>query len=296
MGDRASLPKRRGGGQGEQDMGAAEKKTTSEGQAVSGPKVEKSLIYPHRSYRIFAVGGKRQMLGEFLLLSLPFIIAVYFLFPLLTLVNCHNAYQLLSTIIPTDFLIIMKQEYMWTHLFLMNLPGSFPSRDFAVINLIVAFALIILAPHTPKLPKSIGIWFAFISLIHLVSAAFFIIMPDRFPYNIQTFSELYVKTEVSMWFIIPLLLSLSMLPLPTTKAKKFFVILFILLLDIILGIVRYVLFLYILNQYSFIYMALMFFAFGPLIDFLYSVVSYCLFVSYIAKEVKEEMELWNWSY
>ncbi|MCP4606603.1 MAG: hypothetical protein GY847_39855 [Proteobacteria bacterium] len=265
-------------------------------QTKTATNIEKRFIFPHRAYRIFPSIRPRWLALELLGFIFPFTIAIYYGFPWMTLIACHNAYQLLSITFSVDFLVILSQSHIGQALHIIQSPGAYPTRDFAMINAIVALTIIILSPRIRKIPKAVGVWLAFIGFIHLISSAFFIVMPERFPYSVQTFSELYMKTEVSMWFMIPFLLAFSVVPLKTSRVRKLLLILIVLMMDIILGIVRYILFLYILGKFSFIYMALMFFAFGPLVDAMYMVVYYSLFVSYIAAELKEEKKLWNWLY
>jgi len=257
---------------------------------------EKRVIHPHRSYRKLVEVSNRVLLFEFLILSLPMTIAIYFLYPLLTYLNCYNAYFLLSGVIPEEFIRIQQVPYLGQVLYILSIPGSYPTSQFAFITAIVSLLILLIVPQTKLLPKSISMWIAFFLFINLVSSVFFMLIPHLFPYTVSVFSDLYMKTEVSMWIILPPLLAISVLPLPSRLLSKFFLIAMILLLDIILGIVRYVFFMYMLNKYSFLFMAVMFFSFGPLIDFLYAVATYSIYVSYVSQKIKRKLKLWKWSY
>ena len=63
------------------------------------------------------------------------------------------------------------------------------------------------------------------------------------------------------------------------------------------GIIRYILFLYILQRFSVLYMALMFFVFGPFFDFLYLVGIYSIFMNKMIElyESQAGKDEWLWS-
>lgn len=257
---------------------------------------EKLIIHPHRSYRKLIDVSNGVLLFEFLILSVPLTVMVYFLYPFLTHINCVNANYLLAGIIPEDFIRIHEVPYLGQVVHILSIPGSYPTANFSFITAIVSLLILLILPRTKLLPKSISMWITFFLFINLVSAVFFMLVPHLFPYTVDVFSDLYMKTEVSMWLILSPLLAVSVLPLPSRLISKFFLILGILLLDIVLGIVRYAFFLYMLNKYSFLFMAVMFFSFGPLVDFLYAVATYSIYVSYVSKKIKKELKLWKWSY
>ena len=155
---------------------------------------------------------------------------------------------------------------------------------------------IFLVPLIKKIPKPIGFWIIFISLINLISSLFFLFFADKFPYSLTIFSELYIKTEIAMWLLIPALLTLALVPLPSNILAKFTVITITLAYSIIFGCVRYTVFLYVLRQFSYLFMAMLFFIFGPLMDSIYIVAIYSFYVSILAKKIKGDVKVWKWLY
>jgi hypothetical protein len=105
-----------------------------------------------------------------------------------------------------------------------------------------------------------------------------------------------MRTEISIWLFIPVIMGASLLPLPSSKISKFMAILFSLLYGVIFGVVRYVLFVEILARFSYIFMAVLFFCFGPFIDFIVVVGVYAFYVSLISKKINQDLKVWNWSY
>jgi hypothetical protein len=99
-----------------------------------------------------------------------------------------------------------------------------------------------------------------------------------------------------MWLFIPLILGMAFLPLPASIFPKLLLIAFALIYSVIFGTLRYIIFLFIISKFSVIYMALLFFAFGPLIDFVYIVGIYCFYTSKLAKNLKGSETVWKWLY
>jgi len=258
--------------------------------------VEKNFIYPHRSYRKLTEASRFSILFQFIVLTAPFMAAIYLLFPYITYLNCYNAYYLLSSVIPPEYIRILQTEYLGQDLYLLSLPGSFPTLEFSFGAALVSFLVLLLLPNLGFIPRAIGVYLALVAFINLASAIFFVYVPDLFPYSTLTFSILYHKTNVSMLFMVPPIVAVSILPLPTGIWNKIGLIFLILLFNIFLNFLRYAAFLYILSKFSFIFMAVLFLSFGPLLDFIYAVVMYSIFITGVSKKIKKDMQLWKWSY
>jgi hypothetical protein len=140
-------------------------------------------------------------------------------------------------------------------------------------------------------------WIIFISSINLISSIFFMLTPSIFPYDMENFSELYVKTEVAIWFFVPVVMGITLLLLPSSIISMFSIAVLTLLYSIVFGILRYIVFLYVLKMFSYIFMPLLFFAFGHFMDFTYMVGIYALYSSVIARKMNNRVEVgaWKWS-
>lgn len=99
-----------------------------------------------------------------------------------------------------------------------------------------------------------------------------------------------------MWLFIPFILGLAVLLLPAPFFSKLTLIFFTIIYSIVFGTLRYIIFLFIVSKFSVIYMALLFFAFGPLIDFIYIVGIYSFYSNRLAKTLKNNETVWKWSY
>lgn len=202
------------------------------------------------------------------------------------------AKDILSPYLSVSDINILQKSFVNT-VYIIDMPGRYPSMIFSVSLLVVSLLIIFLVSKT-KLPSPIVIWIIYSSLINLVSSVVFILRPEIFPYIIAEFSELYIKTEVIIWLFIPLLMGMAFSPLPSNIFTKTSVVVLTVIYSMVLGILRYVAFLYILTKFSYIFMAILFFAFGPLMDFIYIVGLYSLYVSNYASKIGKDLRIWKW--
>ena len=175
------------------------------------------------------------------------------------------------------------------------MPGKFPSPVFSFLLFLVSLAVIFNLNKT-RLIKPVVIWGIYVSIINFISAAFFILWPDLFPYGIGTFSELYMKAQVVIWLFVPLLMGAALSSLPSNVFSKIGVTAFTLVYSLIFSAVRYVVFIYVLAKFSFVFMPVMFFVFGPLMDFVYMVSIYSIYVSSFAHKIGKDLRIWKWSF
>ncbi len=172
----------------------------------------------------------------------------------------------------------------------------FPGTRLALWNFLAGVLVIGIAPHLRRLWKPLRIYLVYLALLNSTSAAFFLIWPERFPYNVAEFSQLYMGTQLGIWFMIPLVMGLVLLPVPSPAGEKMLVILATGLWGLVFGVLRYASFLYIFDNGSVIYMAAMFFALGPFLDFVYMVAIYSIYLNLVALRVQDANRMWRWSF
>jgi hypothetical protein len=257
-------------------------------------KTAKSIILYHRSYR--KVSGSPGIFAlEFLLFALPLSILVVYHFPELTRAMSHIAQTVLVPYFPRDVLTIVQVPYINMQVFFVDLPSVHPSRVFSSVNAAVSLALLVLLPRI-KHAKHVFIFLVAIAFIHTVSSLFFTFFPYRFPYQAVDYSELYVKQQIGIWFFVPIIMGLAILPLPSTVSSKIVTLGAACCYSVIFGTVRYVVFLYILTKTTILSMAILFFVLGPLVDFVYIVGIYSVHVARLAKKMKGDFASWKWLY
>jgi len=207
---------------------------------------------------------------------------------------CEATQWVLATVIPPQLIDIIPKGYIYDDVFIVTVPGRYPSLRVSIITAIVSLTILFIAISKKKAIEPKYVWLIFISFIVLVSALFFVFFSAHFPYTLELYSEMYIKTEIGIWLTIPVVLSFALLPFPIPEYKKIGVIFLTLGYSVLFSLVRYIVFLYLLRQLSYLYMALMFFMFGPFLDFMYIVGSYSLCITSAAVKGSKDYELWNW--
>lgn len=255
---------------------------------------EKSNIYFHRSYRKLEQHSMFYiLLMLFLLIGVVDFLIILFFSPVSHMI-CSVSKQVLSTCIPSSLIEIIPKGFVYNDVYILSLPGRYPSLTVSIITAIISLIILYFAIAKKHAIEPKQVWFVFIFFIVLVSALFFIFLSAYFPYDLEFFSEMYIKTEVGIWIAIPIILTIALLPFPIRFHRKFMVITFTLLYSVIFACVRYIVFLYLLRVLSYLFMALMFFMLGPFLDFIYIVGSYSLCLTSTAIRTNKDLTIWNW--
>ncbi len=261
-----------------------------------GFAIEKKKIFYHRSYRKLHQPSLTSVIGSLLLLVVVIDFFVFFFYPETTLGICKFSKIILSSAVSEDLIEIVPKTYIYDNVYIVTMPGRYPTLKLSIIVAIVALILFYLSISLKRVIEPKIVWIIFISFLNLGSAIYFIFFAGYFPYDLEIFSEMYMKTEVGIWVIIPIILSVALLPFPIKIFKKFMVIMLTLCYSVVFACVRYIVFLYLLRYTTYLFMALMFLMLGPFLDFIYIVGSYSLCLSKAGKETQKRMERWNWLY
>lgn len=257
---------------------------------------EKTTIFYHRSYRKVESRSMPYIALSVLLLVVLVEAFILYYFPELTRILSQAAATVLGTCVPAELVQITRKQYLFDYVYVVSIPGRYPSITLSVITAIISLTVIYLSVSVKRAIDPKLVWLIFISFILLFSAIFFIFFPEHFPYDLAFFSEMYIKTEVGIWMTIPFILTFALLPFPFRLVEKFGVILLTLAYSIVFACVRYIVFLYLLRSTTYLFMALMFFMLGPFLDFIYIVGSYSLCLSESGKRIGKDKGQWNWLY
>lgn len=258
--------------------------------------IEKSKIYYHRSYRKLEEHNMWYVLFSMLLQVIVVNIVILIFYSRITFFICRISRSILSSCISVELMQMVPKPYIYENVSILVLPGRYPTIKITVIVAIVSLTLLFLALSVKRAIEPKWVWIIFISFINLVAAFFFLFFPSYFPYDLEFFSEIYIKTEVGLWMAIPFILTIAFLPLPLRMPRKLLVIVLTILYSIVFACVRYIVFLYLLRTITYLFMALLFFMLGPFLDFIYIVGSYSLCLSHLGRKTKKDVEIWNWLY
>jgi len=259
-----------------------------------GSAIEKNQIYYHRSYRKLKQHSLLNIAVQVLVQIVLIDFFIFYYYPQITEAISKVTKAVLATAISQELIEIVPSLYIYDNVHVVTLPGRYPSLKLSIIVAVLSLTFFFLSISLKRVIEPKFVWLIFISFINLTASLFFIFYSGYFPYDMEVFSEMYIKTEVGIWIIIPFILTIALLPFPIKMIKKVGVIILTILYSMVFALVRYIVFLYLLRTTTYLFMALMFFMLGPFLDFIYIVGSYSLCLSTAGKQTQKKMELWNW--
>lgn len=258
----------------------------------------KKQIYYARTYRRLQIrlSAALMFVGFVIMTSVfLFVFNIHHLTDLLTGI----ATRILSEVIPTGMIQICTADAsVFGQITYISLPAADVDQKVIGINLIVCVVGMVLMRLFRKSGTPVAVFALFAVLTHLVSCVFFWFAGSHFPYTLGQYSELYVKQQIGIWLIFFVLSGLVITLIGEGDYPyKFLMLASIMSYSFVFGTVRYILFLYLLHIGSLLYMAILFFVFGPMFDFSYLVAFYAVFMNKKIKEYEygKKRSAWKWS-
>ena len=130
------------------------------------------------------------------------------------------------------------------------------------------------------------------SIVSGVSGTYF--AGERFPYTALDFANVWIRAEFVVWLIIPLLLAIILGTLPLDPAITLLYSTMTLLYAFWFSAIRLTLFLAFFHYAGLIWLPLVYFLGGFLLDFLYIVSYYSMAVSRTTRILRQRREMWRW--
>ncbi|MDO5336025.1 MAG: hypothetical protein Q4E89_00995 [Eubacteriales bacterium] len=259
---------------------------------------EKRIIYYSRTYRRIKVNKIKYIL-YICLLILPALLFLWFHLDDLTRWMCEVSVQVLKKYCPEVRAGIRTERYaLFGNLSYLSARTVYPGFRTSVLNAVASFFAIAVIVNLPWKGRPVAIYLLLNTGIHLINSLWFVFGERYFPYSLTTYSELYMLQEIGIWIVF-----LVMTGLVTGMIGdrgfiyKFLAVAAVMAYSILFGVLRYMVFMYFMYRYSIIYMALCYFTFGPMFDFLYLVMIYAIFVNRMIKiyDSGKGREAWRWS-
>lgn len=252
------------------------------------PGEEKFIPY-HRAYRKLVYN--KRFFPYLILLIFPFEVLILLFSNRIILKICELTKLTLSNY---PNVLLVKSSNFLTDFYVLDLPGKYPSYLFSLVTFIVATIGIVLSKFIKS--KPVKLWTIYALLLILVSSIFFMFFPSKFPYNIKTFSELYFNTEIGIWLFVPIIVAFSLEFAPSHFLIKFFIVFLVLIYSIVFGFFRYAFFLYVILNLSYLFLPLLYFVFGPILDFTYIVGFFSIFLGILSNKIQKDKRFWRWVY
>ncbi|MFU2158120.1 MAG: hypothetical protein ACP5H0_04575 [Caldisericum sp.] len=193
-----------------------------------------------------------------------------------------------KTILNLNYSSIIGTEYF--NLYVLDTIGTFPKFSFSFFSLLIStailFVLLIQRPHMMKY------FLIYIDSVIIVSSFYFLIFKQFFPYTLTKLLEMLTYMQASNLILFPIVSALSIIFFKTKIYKKILFITFVVLYAFLVDTVRYIVFVFITKNLSYIFSPLFFFILGPYFDSLYFVSFFSFFVSLSSKDSNGEMFEW----
>lgn len=256
----------------------------------------KNKIFYSREYRHLQKPSARSLI--FLCLCvLPVCCVFLFLYPEITSILSDWGAAILRATTGTTVTVETVLFIPWVgDVSYISLEGTTPTFTSSLINAVASLLFILIASQTNRSNRPLMIYLCMGLFVHLVSSLFFIFFPEYFPYSLVDYSKLYILQQIGTWLTIALISGAATDLILSKGGYKYAAFFITVLYSFIFGCVRYVVYLFILYKFSLLYMAMLFFIFGVLYDFLGMIAIYALYVRSVSDLMssKSGREAWRW--
>lgn len=260
--------------------------------------IKKGRIYYSRTYRRLRRFGMKEIISVAAMI-IPVLILFFVFLPKLTMFMSWAAVKVMSAQFKGILAQIVQMDMpFFGEIYIVEMPTVYPDKYQIFMNLIMMCIFFLVFGSGKRKGKPLPIFLMIVMVIHTINCLFLLFASNYFPYTAYQYSDLYIKQQIGIWFVFIILAGMVTGCMGRKGILiKCFAFLSIVVYSVAFGIIRYLLFLYILQKFSILYMALMFFVLGPFFDFLYLVGIYALFINrmedvYSTEEGREE---WLWS-
>jgi hypothetical protein len=134
------------------------------------------------------------------------------------------------------------------------------------------------------------------NLVLIGVTAAYMLFTGRLGYEAVAFSRLYLRSVLMVWLALPILLGAVTLMLPFSTRQRVACVLVCLVFDFAFSAVRYSLFAWVLSEIGSVPMASMYLFFGPLLDFVYVVGGFAVFLVPLSRRLSGDgsQKAWSW--
>jgi hypothetical protein len=125
------------------------------------------------------------------------------------------------------------------------------------------------------------------NLLLLAASAYYLLFFGQPGYDAGDFSQLYLRTVVTIWLVTPAFMGVMSLTLPFSPLEQIGLVILALAYEMIFSAVRYALFVWLLVHLGGVVMANLYLFLGPLLDVIYLVGIFAAFALRLTRRVDE---------
>jgi hypothetical protein len=173
--------------------------------------------------------------------------------------------------------------------------GSIPPSSYQAVVLWLAgsLAALVLVWNAEWIVAPLRFLLAY-NLTLLSASALYLLFAGQLGYDAEAFSRLYLRTIVMIWLVTPLFMAVLGLTLPLTALERGGLLVLTLAYDVGFSAVRYAVFVWLLTQLGAVVMANLYLFFGPLLDIIYFVGIFAVFVRRLARRLSRGAPRFAW--
>lgn len=262
-------------------------------------KMKKERIYLARTYRHLKV-NKTESILFLAILVLPCFVLLLLNYGTISKWVTDVSAMVLQQIIPEAQITSNRYTFIpgLQSIKAISLKSGLPSQEFVLWNIFAVLVLEVISLTGGRKNKPWSIYVAIMLFIHLINCIFFFFAGKSFPYSATEYSELYMKQQIGIWICFLLIIGIVVGILGAGfLGMRIVTFLSVMTYSFLFGLLRYIVFMYVIYKFSMLYMAIFFFALGPFFDFLYLVAIYGIYMDHLAKRygTGKGKEAWVWS-
>ncbi len=245
-------------------------------------------IAPHRAYRRLPVLGPASVaLSLFLVLALE-VLLVRYLAPLVRVFGLATFELVHFVRTPAS---LGSDEFLGVPLFPVVF-GTIPPLGYGTVLLWLAGSVagIVLLGRLRRVVGAPLRYLVVYNLLLVAASACYLLFAGHLGYDAEEFSRLYLRTVVTIWLVTPAFMGLLSLTLPFSPLERVGLVTLTLVYDIIFSAVRYAVFVWLLQNLGAVVMANLYLFLGPLLDVIYFVGIFGLFVLSAARRIRRRPE------
>ena len=257
----------------------------------------KLTIWYARTYRKLNIDYTSSILFV-LILIVPSLLLLIFNIAPITRGMTKLAQSVLSGALPESTFTVETTQYVpFGTMYILGFDCPLPTAGEIAINLLVVVGVIAILALTKLRGRPLVIYLTFSVMIHVISCVFFSFVRDTTIYSGMDFSNIILKQQISVWILFIILMGVVLAFFGNLGlGHKILAFFSLMLYSGAIGILRYIVFVFVLTYFSALYMADMYFIMGPIFDFLYLVGIYAIYSSRMQKvfDSPEGEGEWRW--
>ncbi len=240
--------------------------------------VKKQRIWYSRTYRTLKPHYAFALLFLLILVVPLFVIFITHLQEISGLMS-QLAQKLISEELTGQTFTVVGSEYPpFGAISILSYDTHIPPPDMILWNLLLVIGILFILVLSSIRGRPLVVFLMFSFMVHIISCVFFAFDRNTIIYTGTDFSDLLMKQQIGVWMLFILLTGL-VISLYTGRGALQKILFFFAVMGWsgLIGVIRYIVFNYLLARFSALYIADMYFVAGPVFDFLYLV---CFFSFY----------------